>query len=289
MCKTIGNSKTPQLIVEKYSYGGSSVQAGNNVNVSLTLFNTSTTRDLNNIKITLTSDDGTFIPYNSSNSFYIPSIAKNSRTTKNITLTVKPDAVQKTTGINLAMSYEDGSGNAFTAEDIISIPVMQKTKLVVDDIIAPPDIYAGQPMSVSIQFYNMGKTTLSNLKVTAEGNFTPSDSTNYFVGNMEAGKNDYYDFGFTPNEAGTMKGNIIFSYEDQAGNQQTLLKEFSFQVLETPPAPVDPGIPPETTGGSKLPWIIAGIIAALLAIGGFIFWRIKVKKRKAKELDLLDE
>jgi hypothetical protein len=288
-CKTSGSSKTPQLIVEKYSYGGSSVQAGNNVDLSITLYNTSTTKDLSNIKIGLTSDDGTFIPYNSSNSFYISSIAKGKRATKNLTLTVKPDAIQKTTGITLSMSYEDGSGNAFTTEDMISIPVMQKTKLTVDDIIAPPDLYVGQPMSVSVQFYNMGKTILSNLKVTAEGNFTPTESTNYFVGNMEAGKNDYYDFGFTPNEAGEMKGNVVFTYEDQSGTQQVFKKEFSFQVMESMPIPVDPGVPVEPTGGSKLPWIIGGIIAALLAIGGFIFWRIKVKRRKAKELELLDE
>ena len=288
-CASSGISKTPQLIVEKYSYGGSSVQAGQNIKLSFSLFNTSSSKDLSNIKVTITSDEGTFIPSNSSNSFYIASIGKQQRASKTLNLIVKPDAVQKTTSLTLGMTYEDGSGNEFSANDMISIPVVQKTKLTVDDIIAPPDLYPGQQMSVSVQFYNMGKTTLNNLKVTAEGNFSPTESTNYYVGNMEAGKNDYYDFSFIPNAAGEMKGNIIFSFEDQSGNQQKVLKEFSFQVMDAPPAPIDPGIPVDAGASSKLPWIIGGSIAALLLITGIIIWRIRAKKKKDRELEILDE
>ncbi len=281
-------SKTPQLIVNRYNYGGSYVQAGDIVQLSLTLYNTSAL-DLSNIKITLTAEDGTFIPYNSSNSFYISGISKRAKATKNIDLSVKPTAEQKTSAINVKMSYEDGAGNSFEAEDIISIPVMQETRLVVDDIVAPPDLFAGQPMSVSVQFYNMGKTVLNNLRVSAEGNFSTMESTSYYVGNMEAGKNDYYDFGFIPNEPGQMTGAVTFTFEDQAGNEQTLVKEFSFDVMEMPMMPEDPGMmPPEDAGSGKLPYVIGGVLAAAAAIGFGIFRKIR-KKRKEKAMEVLDE
>ena len=289
LAKSIGGSKKPQLIVENYSYGGAQVQAGSNFQLALTLLNTSASQSISNIKITLSSEDGSFIPYNSSNSFYIESIGKKQKYGKTLNLSVKPDAVQKTTAVTVSMSYEDSAGTAYESNDVISIPVMQQTKLVVDDIIAPPDIYTGQPMSVSVQFYNMGKTVLSNLKITAEGNFTPTESTNTYVGNMEKGNSDYYDFSFIPNEAGPMTGNVIFTYEDLSGNQQVLKKAFTFQVMDMPEQPIDPGMPPPDTGsGSKLPFIIAGVLLALATLG-IIIWRKIRKNKKAKELEFLDE
>jgi len=281
-------SKTPRLIVDNYSYGGSFVQAGDNIDLALTLFNTSG-QDLQNIKVTLASEDGTFVPFNSSNSFYLEGIAKKSRISRDLTLSVKPNAEQKTSAIILRMTYEDKSGNSFDSEDVISIPVMQETRLVVDDIVAPPDLFAGQPMSVSVQFYNMGKTILNNLRITAEGNFTATESTSYYVGNMDPGKNDYYDFGFTPNEPGQMTGTLTFSFEDQAGNAQTLVKEFVFDVMEMPPMPDDQGgMPPEETGSGKLPYIIGGVIAAAAVAGALIFRRIR-KKRRQKAMEFTDE
>lgn len=289
LAKSAAGSKKPQLIIDNYSYGGSSVKAGSTIKLNLTLLNTSASQNISNIKVTLTAEDGAFIPYNSSNSFYVESIGKKQRFNRSVNLSVKPDAVQKTTAITVGMSYEDSAGNPYESNDVISIPVMQQTKLVVDDIIAPPDIFPGQPMSVSVQFYNMGKTVLSNLKITAEGNFTPTETTNTYVGNMEKGSSDYYDFSFIPNEAGPMTGNVIFTYEDLSGNQQVMKKAFEFQVVNMPEQPIDPGLPPpDTGGGSKLPFIIAGILLAL-AIAGFLIWRKRRKNKKAKELEFLDE
>lgn len=289
LAKSAAGSKKPQLIIDNYGYGGSSVQAGSTIKLNLTLLNTSASQNISNIKVTLSAEDGAFIPYNSSNSFYVESIGKKQRFSRSINLSVKPDAVQKTTAITVGMFYEDSSGNPYESNDVISIPVMQQTKLVVDDIIAPPDIFPGQPMSVSVQFYNMGKTVLSNLKITAEGNFTPTETTNTYVGNMEKGSSDYYDFSFIPNEAGPMTGNVIFTYEDLSGNQQVMRKAFEFQVINMPEQPIDPGLPPpDTGGGSKLPFIIAGILLAL-ALAGFLIWRKRRKNKKAKELEFLDE
>ena len=75
--------------------------------------------------------------------FFIDSIEKTGYKEHGLFLSVKPDAEQKTTSVNINMTYEDRSGNTYNATDVISIPVMQETRLVVDDIIAPPELYAG--------------------------------------------------------------------------------------------------------------------------------------------------
>lgn len=284
------SEKTPQLMVDNYSYGGTFAQAGDEFLLELGLLNTSSSRAVSNIKVTVSSEDGSIIPVNSSNSFYIEKLGKKERVDQAILLTVKPAAEQKTTPLTVEMSYEDGSGNAFTSKDIISIPVMQETRLEVDDVIAPPELYAGMQSGLSVQFYNMGKTTLNNLRVTAEGDFDTPESTSYFVGNMESGKSDTYDFSFIPQKGGAMEGKIIFTYEDAAGDQQTIERSFSFEVQGEMPV-FDEGMPPEDAaaqgGGGKALWIALGVLA-LLTGGGVFAWR-KLRKRKLHREMEIDE
>lgn len=276
----VSGEKTPQLMVDSYDYGGSFVEAGDAFLLTLGLYNTSSSHTISNIKVTLTSEDGAFIPVNSSNSFYIEKLGKKERTEHSIVLSVKPNAEQKTTPMYVEMFYEDGAGNEFTSKDVISIPVMQDTRLEVDDIIAPPGLFPGMESYVSVQFYNMGKTTLNNLRITAEGDFDTSESTSYFVGNMESGDSDIYDFSFIPRHGGTLEGKVIFTFEDASGDEQVLEREFSFEVMEEMPAfdEFPPEEMPAKRGGGKIIWIVLGI-AALLIGGGIFAWR-KIRKRK---------
>lgn len=279
--------KTPQLMVDNYSYGGTYVQAGDSFVLDLGLYNTSSTHTITNIKVTVSSEDGTFIPVNSSNSFFVDKLAKKAHADQSLCLAVKPAAEQKTTSLTVDMAYEDGAGNAFTSKDIISIPVMQETRLAVDDIVAPPELYPGMQTGLSVQFYNMGKTTLNNLRVSAEGDFDTQESTSYYVGNMESGKSDSYDFSFIPRQAGSMTGKLTFTYEDAAGNEQTLEKPFTFQVMEQMPTP-DDGTPQDDQGGKgagKLPWIIGGVAVWLVAIGIIVFKKLR-KKKKLREMEI---
>lgn len=282
-----GSEKTPQLMVDSYSYGGTFVQAGDEFLLELELLNTSGSRGISNIKVTISSEDGAIIPADNSNSFYIEKLGKKERISKALMLSVKPAAEQKTTPLTVDMSYEDGSGNAFTSKDIISIPVMQETRLEVDDVIAPPELYAGMQSGVSVQFYNMGKTTLNNLRVTAEGDFDTPESTSYFVGNMESGKSDTYDFSFIPRKGGTMEGKIIFTYEDAAGDQQILERPFSFEIQAEMPV-FDEGMPPEDAaakGGGKALWITLGALVVLAVAGAFV-WRKIRKKKLHREMEI---
>ncbi len=283
-----GSEKTPQLMVDSYSYGGTFVQAGDEFLLELSLYNTSGAHTISNIKVTVNAEDGAIIPVNSSNSFYIDRLGKKERINQVMYLSVKPGAEQKTTPMTVKMSYEDSAGNPFTSEDIISIPVMQETRLEVDDVIAPPELYAGMQTGVSVQFYNTGKTTLNNLRITAEGDFDTPESTSYFVGNMESGKSDSYDFSFIPRNGGTLEGKIIFSYEDASGDVQILERPFSFQVMGEMPV-FDEGMMPENMGkpggGSKTPWIVLGILGPLAA-GGIIAWRKIRKKKMHREMEI---
>lgn len=276
----------PQLMIVNYTYGGQVVEADKPFNLGITLKNTNSKQTIKNIKVSLSAEEGTFIPQNSSNSFYIDSIGPGGVATKGITLVSKPDSPQKTVPINVDMTYEDKDGNQVTAKDIITIPLVQDLRLVIDDITPPTELFAGQQASVSVQFYNMGKTQLNNLRVTAEGtNLEFSQSPNTFVGKFDAGKNEYYDLSIIPLEEGAVEGKVIFTFENATGEETQVEKAFNFTAQAMPEPEIPEGeLPIEENTGSKKIYAILAIIVA--AGAGFVFYKKHKKKKMDKSLDI---
>lgn len=238
------------------------------------------------MKVTITADDGTFIPVKSSNAFYIDKIAAKGTASHGMNLTAKRDAAEKTYSLNVDMSYEDTAGNAFTSKDVISIPVMQETRLVIGDVVAPPELYVGAPSGLSVSFYNMGKTVLSNLRANVEGDFVAPQSNLYYVGNMEAGKSDSYDFSFIPRQSGPMSGTITFTYEDAAGTQQRLEKPFEVTIMEEE-AIMDPDMMDPMEDEVEIPWIpIAAVAVSVVTLVALIVWKKRRKKKLNQEMEI---
>ncbi|EJP25341.1 repeat protein [Peptostreptococcaceae bacterium AS15] len=278
--------KNPQIMITSYSYGGNPVQPNGQFPLSMTFVNTSKEKTLKNIKISLTADEGTFIAVGSSNSFYIDSMGPSASVTKTLNFSVKPDATTKTVGMNIDYSYEDTKANPLTAKDTISIPVLQKTLFRVDDVAQPQDVMEGEPVSISTTFYNLGKTQISNVKVTAKGDFTPSGSANYYLGTFEPGKSDSFSFSAIPNDTKKISGVIMFSYETLDGKTNTMEKKFNFELnpISMPTQP-DVNPQPEKNSNNNLPLIIGGAVAALIVLTVVIV-KIRAKKKKLQELEL---
>ncbi|NCB42539.1 MAG: hypothetical protein EOM59_07955 [Clostridia bacterium] len=285
-----GGSVNPQLMVSAYGYGGTPVKSGEDFYLSLSLHNTSAGMGLQNIKVTVTSDDSAFLPVGTSNSFYIPSIASNSVVSHVMHLAAGKDAEQKTSTVTVNMSYEDTSGGTHTSTDIISIPVIQETRLVIDEILDPGYLTADQMGYLNVNYYNMGKTQLSNLRIKSEGDFTVDGSATMYVGNMGSGKSDYYSINFFPNGPGPLFGKVTFTFEDAAGDEQTIVKEFSFNIGEAVIWEEDPNIPPEDPSSQGLgvwKWLLG---LAVVGGGSFTGYRIRKKKKaRANEEFNLDE
>lgn len=279
------SKSVPQIIISNYNYGNASVIANEVFTLSMTLKNTSKTQTVKNIKVSISSDEGTFIPHNTSSSFYIDSIAANSSITKSIELMTKPDAAEKTVSVSVDMSYEDAKGTPVSAKDIISVPVVQERKIEIDEVQQLGELYVGEAGNLSIKYYNMGKNTLNNLIIDVEPSedFAFPQSPKMFVGKFDSGKSDTFDFALTPNKEGDLQGKVIFTFEDSNGKKITIEKPFKATAIQMVMPEIEEPVEPEKTGG-LLKWIAVPVV--LGAIGGVVFYRIRRKKKMNDSLDI---
>lgn len=299
----------PKIIISEYSTDPVMVNAGENFVLRMKFLNTSKLKAVQNLKITLVVNESSqetgsvFSPVQSSNTFYIDYLAPGKTSEKEMVMYTVPDAKAKTYVVKAIFEYEYEEKDQVKTnnmEDLFGIPVVQPAKLETSDVIVPEPAYVGEPLYIMSEFYNMGKVTLSNLMVKVEGDFDTKES-NYFVGNFEMGSSDYYEAPITPLNPGETKGLLVFTFEDSAGKEHRIEKEFTVNAMESAPAmnpnfPFDPGmvdpgmINPDMANpqGSKFPFLPVGIGAGVVILI-IVFIIIRKRRKKKKELMLNED
>ena len=295
-----GKKSTPKLIIDKYSFSSEMIEAGKNFDMKLSFYNTNSSKSVNNIKIYLTAEDNVaegentassgssvFSPVNSSNTFYIDSIPPKGRVEKNITMFTIPSAAAKTHIITANFEYEDSEFEEYKATELIGVPVVQKSRLEVAELNYFPESALGEPVPISVEFYNTGKSTLYNMMVRLEGDFQ-TENGSYYIGNFAPGTSESFDGTVIPSMEGRLEGNVVFSFEDSLGEVQEIKRPFSLNITEAfddefPDMPMEP----EKTLMQKLKWPLVLILALVAGLFARKFYK-KRKQRKEDE-DLLDE
>jgi len=298
-----GITSKPKLIVDKYSFTPGLVKAGENFEMNLSFFNTNSSKTVKNIKIFLTASEITdpnspsaggsvFTPVDSSNTFYIDSIAPKGKAQKKITMFTVPDALAKTYTLTAHFEYEDSQGNEFTATELIGVPVVQQSKLDTGEVGYFPEAYVGQSMPISLEFYNTGKVTLYNMMVKIEGDFQ-TENAQYYVGNFTSGSSDYFEGYIIPSQPGELSGDVVFTFEDSTGQMQEIKKPFSLNVMEMMPMPEYPGeeYPPfeePNQGGfmGKYGKFLIPAVLLLAVVGGIVFYRKKKAKKSLEDMEI---
>lgn len=291
----------PRIIIDNYSMDPFPVNAGEDFTLKMSFLNTSKTVDVSNIKVTVTSDDGTFTPTDSGNTFYVESIPRTTNIERELVLHVKPDAEQKSYMLTVNFEYEDEKGNPYTAKETMSVRVLQNPRLVTGELNMMTETFVGQPISLYLDFYNMGKSTLYNLMVSVEGDFE-GQGLSYYVGNFESGRTDFFDAQFTPMMPGQQKGAVLFAFEDSNGKKTEIRKDFDINVMEMQQGPFDggdfpldmvdpgmhgkpmPGMPGGPAGASV--WVYVGIGAGVLVVAAVVFIILRKRHVRRKELSL---
>ncbi|WP_215493269.1 COG1361 S-layer family protein [Fenollaria sporofastidiosus] len=298
---------TPKLIIDKYEFTPKLPLAGNEFEMNLSFYNTNAKKAVKNIKIDLTSQDtsksdsntagsSVFTPVDSSNTFYIGRIPPNGKVEKTIKMFVVPDATAKTYNITANFEYEDDENNEYKSSENIGVPVYQESKLDIDPINYQTNAMVGDNIPITCNFYNTGKVTLYNFKVTLTADNATVNNGTYYIGNFNPGGQDVYEGTIMPNEAGELKAKVKFTYEDSTGEVKEKEEELNITVEEAPP--MDPnagpdGMPMPDGAMGETPWFkkpLFYIPVALIILGAIGFVVFKKLKNKKKEKDLnIDE
>ncbi len=294
-----GAGSTPKLIVESYSISSDKIYAGETFDVTVTLRNTSSSEDIQNLQIGFkdTQEVAKLVPASGgSNTLYIKKIAKGDSVTEVISLQTAPDTEAKAYTLGLDFSYEGASDNkAYTAGETIAIPILQKIRVKFDDpTIYDSEAWVGQSCGMYVRMYNMGKSSLYNCMIEVEGEGLEMEET-YFGGNISSGSTMSADFSVIPSVAGEIQGEVVITYEDVYGEPSEERLPFTLMVNEevTFDDPMmgmegmegmevyGPGMEESGGGMPWWGWVLCGLGVVALGVGGLMIYR----KKRARHLE----
>lgn len=282
----------PKVMVKDFSFGGTSVEAGKEFTLDLTLFTTSGNTNLEDVMVGLNFGEAKNVSLASgSMNTYVGTLAPGA--TKHITYkiitdaTIEPGAI----GITVQLTSKNGEPNSSP----ISIPVTQPDRFEITGIEAPETITLGEEGYLSVTFVNKGKSPVNNLSAEIQGTNLANPGQSQFLGNIAAGTENSVDFSVMASAEGTINGKVLLSYEDAKGEIVTLEKEFSCMVQAMPemdPGMMDPGMMDPTMGDdvkSGMPWWGWLLIALGVAAVAAAVVLVVLKKKKAKKLAELED
>lgn len=303
---SLNNSK-PKLIVSDFSVDSEELRAGTTFNFTFMLKNTHAIKAAKNIKVTITQAENIFSATQGSNSFYIDSIGPGKIAESTINLKVKSDVATGAYEIKIGVEYEyddmsevDAREGGVKDENTIKLQAVENARPAVQNLSVgygwdTPTV--NQATSLMFDFYNMGKSTLSNVYVTLSGDFQFESGTMQIIGSVGAGSREYQEISIIPTMEGMATGILTVHFEDSNGDEVT--KDFelpSTYVQGEPDYSWNPGIYEPSgddypMGGDDLTvakepimpvWTYALCLVAALVVGTFLTRLIIIKVYKRK-------
>ncbi len=232
----------PNIIITDYDFGGEFVVAGSKFPLSVSFQNMSDVATIENLKIIIdggASANGgiAFSASNSANSFFFEKLDPKAVDTVVMEMLAKSDATPNSYPIEISFSYEyTVNGKRYQASSIhetLNVPLQQEDRLKVNDPSYPNwVVYVGDSCYVSTSLVNMGKSGVYNVTASIEGEGFTMNEASYYIGNIESGREEYYDTEIFPNMAGELNCELVVTYEDSNGNAKEKRIPFTIQVQE---------------------------------------------------------
>ena len=285
-------ARTPNLVVRESSYGTQEVLAGQPFVLTLTVYASTGTENLNDVIVAITLPEHVSLT-GGSLSAYVGGMSPKS--TRQVSFSVLPSAsfTNGVANIGVQMTGTGAlSGTAATGSTTISVPITQPDRFEIGELQLDEPLMAGSTASVSLSYVNKGKNPVANLEASLSGNNLGAEGTKQYLGNLNAGTEGSVDFDITPDAAGNISGIITLNYEDASGNPRTISKDFTATAeevnYEDAMPDYDPSMDePQQTGMPVWGWVLivvcVGVVVAVVVVV------IVRKRKKAKALAALDE
>lgn len=289
---THGKQSTPRLMVSGYTTDVKNVRPNGKFLLTLKLSNNAG-QTVKNIKLTMSTENGEFLPLSGASTAYLDSIGARSTAEVSFWMRAAAGLTTKSYQVTVKTEYEDAKANGYNAEDHVSIPVVQKDRLSLTDITPPDMLSVGGTGDLSFSVNNLGGGALNNVSVICKGkDFSCEEAV---VGNIAAGSTGYATVTLNGDQATAEDSDgectIIVKYENASGQSKKYTEKTNIYVseeMDDPDVPADDGVDASDEKGFPLAAKIGIGIAAVVVV--IIVVRLVIKrKRKKKEEELMDD
>lgn len=271
----------PNIVVQKFEYGGKPVAAGGHFPLSFTFENTGAIKVEN---IVVTVDGGEcFTVDGGTNTAHYDALAAGKTLTQELPMQAVPTCKSGAQGINVNFKYEyvdGGKRSAVTTDIRLSVPVSQPDRFQLNPP-AAASFSAGEEGEITLAYVNKGRADIGNLEAQLMGEGFESPAKVQYLGNVAAGTSGSIGFALTPEAAGALNLTVKVTYED--ADLQTQSREFPLTLtVEEGASEVDFSMEEEPAGPSAPAWLpVIPATAALAAATGTVFFLVKRLRRKA--------
>lgn len=261
------DTSQPRLMVTGYTVENDSIIPGESRNVSITIKNTSPSKSVSNIKLSLADESGE-LKTDGMGTAYVKSIAANGTYVWTVGLTAVHTAKTGEHPFTLSMEYEDSNHSGYSASDTIRVNIKQSVMLKYDSARLPSKSIQSETVTVSINLMNTGKSTIHNAMIDVDVKGLDSGGT-VLVGEIpqSESKTGSVNLRVSNEILGKVEGTITISYEDDFGEIYTETVDVS-TVIEEKVVAAD--IEEEEEKKNPLWWLfmlIGAIIGGALGFG----------------------
>ena len=226
------DTSQPRLMVTGYTVENGSIIPGESRKVNITIKNTSPTKSVSNIKLSLADESGE-LKTDGMGTAYVKSIAANATYVWTVGLTAVHTAKTGEHPLTLSMEYEDSNHSGYSASDTIRVNIKQSVMLKYDSARLPSKSIQGETVTVSINLMNTGKSTIHNAMIDIDVKGLDSGGT-VLVGEIlqSESKTGSVNLRVSNEILGKVEGTITISYEDDFGEIYTETVDVSTVIEE---------------------------------------------------------
>jgi hypothetical protein len=289
----------PKIIVSKYELKSDTVLAGEPFDIKITLLNTEDYWHTKNIKVTYKGETSDLLVNSGNNTFYIDEIEDEETYSLTLKMKARLEAEPRPQKVLINIEYEDSKRTSYTVNEEIIVEIRQPLRLEMDEVSIPSEVNAGDSLPISMNIYNMGKSTIYNVLCTLDMKGVIPDGSAY-LGNMESGASGtaeiYAFFGTldmtadssavsnnTNEKYGRSDGTMTVTYEDEYGESYEEIIELNTNIER----PVFDDIYNQEEEEEEVPekasqWWVSVFLALgiIMILVGVISYRRKVSRLK---------
>lgn len=266
-------TSAPIVLISKSTVNVEPVKAGEDFEAIVTLKNTSTTKSVQNMVVTVSVPSSDFELKNESNTIFVGNLGCGKTTDISLIVHVSKSVIDGNYPFEVAVNYDDPKANTLSSSGVFQVTVEQSLSVKLTMPGVQKEMTVGDTIPMTFQVMNLGRSSIYNVRCDVACNGLSQTKT-AFIGNMEGGTagEGTLNLFVLPMEGdqayGKTSGIVTLTYEDSFGNEQSQEFPFETTIMEKPEIFVDQQTQEQEQERAAQWWSSILVIAGIILIIG---------------------